>query len=85
MKVLDEAVTENVVSSKKRGQKKGLGHVRPDVTMLDRERQLLRIATRGGVWGVGEGAVWGWEWSVDEAVWSAVVMKYWRNAVRELF
>ena len=56
--VLDEVVTENVMSSRKRGQKKGLGHVKPDVAMLERERQLLRIATRGGVWG-GEGAVGG--------------------------
>ena len=50
VEVLDEVVKEEVASSKKRGQKKGLGHVRPDVTMLDRERTLLRIATRGGVW-----------------------------------
>ena len=50
VEVLDEVVKEEVASSKKRGQKKGLGHVRPDVTMLERERTLLRIATRGGVW-----------------------------------
>lgn len=47
---MDEVVKESVASSKRRGQKKGLGHVRPDVTTLDKERQLLRIATRGGVW-----------------------------------
>ena len=58
VQVLDEVTTENVMSSRKRGQKKGLGHVKPDATMLDRERQLLRIATRGGVWG-REGAVGG--------------------------
>jgi len=50
VEVLDEVVKESVASSKRRGQKKGLGHVRPDVTTLDKERQLLRIATRGGVW-----------------------------------
>ena len=55
VQVVDEASVENVKLTKKRSQKKGIGHVRPDVTMLAKERQLVKIATRGGVW---EGDMW---------------------------